>query len=521
MKEFIANYKDEIRGTLTGFDRLIFQGTLRSIAYAEGMDKCRTLNGILLKDFGRYAAQASQRLEQASLTEAHRLSRPVEYLASSRIDKEKRARAIAEQQGIREGLVCVLRCIEPCSSFEVYRNREEKQLQLRSRQRKCIFLYHYQIHPQFGWMNARIQTWFPFSIQICLNGREWLARQMDCKGMKYVKHDNCLVWVEDWNRSQKLLNQQLAAHWPKLLDQIADQLNPARTEILGKWEAGYYWSTYQSEWATDVVFRDEPRLRKLYQHMVRHSMTALGCTDVMRYLGRRVRLDGAVPKSCNAEVVMDLKDRPEGMRIKHRINGNSLKAYDKAFTALGNVLRFETTMLNVGDLRVFRPKEGGPEEEKSWRPMRRGIADLHRLAEVSERAKNRYMDALANVDEPSTMQELLEPLGQRKTWRGKPVRALRPFSEDHALLAAINRGEFILQGIRNRDLQRLLFRTPAADDRERRRRSARVSRQFRLLRAHGIIQPKDGDWFFRLKRQVAHTIQNERRQGPDPDSPGR
>ena len=300
-----------------------------------------------------------------------------------------------------------------------------------------------------------------FSIQICLNGREWLARQMDGKGMQYVKHDNCLVWVEDWKRSQKLLSQQLAAHWPKLLNQIADQLNPARTEILGKWEAGYYWSTYQSEWATDVVFRDEQRLRKLYQHMVRHSMTALGCTDVMRYLGRRVRLDGTVPKNCNAEVVMDLKDRPEGMRIKHRINGNSLKAYDKAFTALGNVLRFETTMLNVGDLRVFRPKEGGPEEEKSWRPMRRGIADLHRLAEVSERAKNRYMDALANVDEPSTMQELLEPLGQRKTWRGKPVRALRPFSEDHALLAAINRGEFILQGIRNRDLQRLLFRTPA------------------------------------------------------------
>jgi hypothetical protein len=63
-------------------------------------------------------------------------------------------------------------------------------------------------------------------------------------------------------------------------------------------------------------------------------MTVLSCTRVMRYLGRRVRLDGAIPRNFNAEVVMDLKDRPEGMRIKHRINSISLKAYDKAFTAV-------------------------------------------------------------------------------------------------------------------------------------------------------------------------------------------
>jgi len=488
MNEFIAKYHDEMRGTLTGFDRLVFRGSLRSIAYAQGMDKCRTLNGVLLKDFGKYAEKASKRLEQASLAEAKRFDRPIEYLRSSKIDKEEFARKIAAKDGVQDGLVGVLRCIEPCSSFEVYRNRDEKQLELKKRQRKCMHLYHYQFHPEFGWMNARVQTWFPFSIQICLNGREWLARQLNRNKSRYVKHDNCMVWVEDWPQAQRLMEQQLAVNWPQLLDGIAAQINPALEEILGKWKAGYYWSTYQCEWATDVVFREGDRMRKLYERMVRHSMTALSCTDVMRYLGRRVRLDGTVPQNFTAEVVMDMKQRPEGVRIRHRINNNSLKAYDKAFTTVGNVLRFEATTLDVSDLKAYRPKEGDPGGKLAWRPMRRGIADLHRLAEVSDRATDRYMDALAQVDETSTVQELVQRLNQRKQWHGQWVRGLQPFGKDNALLLAVNRGEFLLQGVRNRDLQKLLFARAEVSEPEQRRRGAWVSRQLRMLRAHGLIQ---------------------------------
>ena len=77
---------------------------------------------------------------------------------------------------MKEGLVCVLTSVEVCQSFEVYRNRETRRLELQARLRKRLFLYHYWMHPQLGFLNARIQTWFPFPIQVCLNGREWLAR---------------------------------------------------------------------------------------------------------------------------------------------------------------------------------------------------------------------------------------------------------------------------------------------------------------------------------------------------------
>ncbi|HEV3200614.1 MAG TPA: hypothetical protein VGZ73_22080, partial [Bryobacteraceae bacterium] len=44
----------------------------------------------------------------------------------------------------------------------------------------------YQKHEELGFLYARIQTWFPFHIQIGINGREWLARQMeDGVGYRY------------------------------------------------------------------------------------------------------------------------------------------------------------------------------------------------------------------------------------------------------------------------------------------------------------------------------------------------
>ncbi len=135
-------------------------------------------------------------------------------------------------------------------------------------------------------------------------------------------------------------------------------------------------------------------MRRLYPRLLHHALTALGSKDVMRYLGRRLTASGEIPKSFHGEVVSDLREREEGVRIKHALNGNSVKLYDKAFTAVGSVLRAEATLHNGNDLRVYRPREGDPQGARAWRRMRRGIADLHRRAEISRRATERYLDAL-------------------------------------------------------------------------------------------------------------------------------
>ena len=89
LHEFIAKHEDQITGTLSGFDRLVFRGTLRPIAPAGGMKQYLWANQILLKDCGAHGERVSREIQEASLAEAVSLGRPVQYLSSSFGTREK------------------------------------------------------------------------------------------------------------------------------------------------------------------------------------------------------------------------------------------------------------------------------------------------------------------------------------------------------------------------------------------------------------------------------------------------
>jgi hypothetical protein len=366
---------------------------------------------------------------------------------------------------------------------------EHRGTHLVRRIKPCQVVYHYQIHEQVGWRYARLQTWFPFNIQIGWNGREWLARQMDREGIRYRQQGNCFVWMEDYEAAQKLLDRQLTINWSELLNGLAHQLNPLHPSLFERYPASSYWVTHQSEWATDMVFAEGGFLKRLMRLLVRHGMLSFSSADVMRFFGKRVNQTGAIPATFQGTVETDLKRRSEGERVKYWLNGNSGKFYDKAYSAVGNVLRAgETTIHQVGDLRSYRAKEGGPEDDLKWRRMRKGIADLHRRAAVSQNANERLIHALASVDDSRSVEELTTEMQKTTRWGGARVRGLRPWGEDKELLASVNRGDFLINGFRNRDLQRLLYETEAGSSEERRRRSAAISRKLRMLRAHHLIR---------------------------------
>src|SRR5258708_11916632 len=116
----------------------------------------------------------------------------------------------------------------------------------------------------------------------------------------------------------------------------------------------------------------------------------------MRYFGRKVNQSGEIPAYFNGTLQTDLKRHPEGERVKYSLNGNSAKFYDKAYSAVGSVLRgAETTINRVQDFRVYRPKEGGPEDDLQWRGMGKGNGGLHRGGGDSQKAHQRILEALA------------------------------------------------------------------------------------------------------------------------------
>jgi hypothetical protein len=478
VERFIAQFAHLIIGTLSGFDRLVFRGHLRRIIYPAGMTLFLSVRGIRFKEFREFMVKTTDRLQQVAEAKVRKLGRPVRYLESSKDDKEAIAREIARKDGIDQGLIALLTCVEPCHTFGLGSNPKSGAREIRSKFGRCLHHYYYVIDPVFGFMNARIQTWFPFSIQICINGREWLARQMDRAGLTYERRDNCFVRISDFAEAQHLMDRQLRASWPGLLNRIACWLNPLHDDIFQDFPVNYYWSVYQSEWASDIVFRSAAALHSIYPTLTRHAITSFGSGDVMRFLG------GKVHGAFQGEIISEFKDRPEGVRVKHWVKTNSIKLYDKKAT----VLRPETTINDPDGIKVFRPKEGEPRGDKEWRPLRRGIADLHRRAQVSQAANDRYLDALAAVNTSTPLGELLHKVCHPTRHHGKCVRGLRPWaSEEIALLEAINRGEFCINGLRNRDLQRLLYATSPSDAKDQRRRSARISYLLRILRAHGIL----------------------------------
>ncbi|MCU1233028.1 MAG: hypothetical protein JWP63_995 [Candidatus Solibacter sp.] len=235
-------------------------------------------------------------------------------------------------------------------------------------------------------MNARIQTWFPFSIQICLNGREWLARQMKKEGLGFQKQDNCFVWVEDWERAQQLLDEQLRTDLAGLLNRIARRLNPRHEELFTRLPVEYYWSTYQSEWASNITLHQAKDLRRLFPRWLQHAMLTLQSADILKFLGKRVTAEGEVPDNVRAEVTTSLKHRQPGARIKHWYGKNSLKSYDKAYTAVGSTLRAEVTIQDPDSFKVYRRPEGQPESPQRWYRLRHSVADLHRQAESARRS---------------------------------------------------------------------------------------------------------------------------------------
>jgi hypothetical protein len=198
---------------------------------------------VLLKDFKAYAQAATDRIRQTTEQWTAAAGRSLRYLPSSTENKEAWARATAERDGVRTGLIGVLSCVEPCWSYEIHRNRQTKQLELGGGPSKCLHYYSYLIHKTWGFMHLRLQTWFPFSVHVGLNGREWLGQQMDAAGLGYRRRENCFVTLEDAAKARSCSTASCGltgrGSWTgsslKFIRRTHGSSAPNRCPIIGRW----------------------------------------------------------------------------------------------------------------------------------------------------------------------------------------------------------------------------------------------------------------------------------------------
>lgn len=492
MERFLKRHEGRIVGTIAGFDRILFRGSLLSLCYQDGIERFLTSQCVLFKDFAAFVEHLTEGLKEHVEKYAQLHGRPLLYVSSAKQSKEELARQLVEQDHVEEGLICILSCVEPCQSYGLRRDREHKELRVVPQERKCLHYYFYFLDKEFGFMHVRLQSWLPLTIQVCLNGREYLARQMDAAGISYEQYDNSFTRVDDLPRAQALLDSLANRQWGPTLNAFARIVNPWLRRTAELCLRPYYWTMRQGEYATDVMFRDQQSLQEIYSTLYLHAIEHFSSDDVLRFLARHNRRNFA------GEVHTNLQRRVEGVRVKHWVNENSLKMYDKG----GSVLRIETTINNPRRFSVRRRGRLNGKKVMRWLPLRKGIADIRRRLAISHSANGRYLDALAVVGETRPSHQLLDPVTKRVELNGKRYRPLHPISaEESKLYRAILRGEHQIQGIRNEDLRQHLFQGDGPDQRERRRQSARITRLLRLLRAHNLIYKVVKTNYYRITKK--------------------
>src|SRR6266404_9524347 len=486
---FEQRFADSIVSILACPDRVIFKGYL---PFGDEGHLNRFVDDslkMLRKDFLPFVEKQSEVLVAHARTVAEKAGAPYQYL-QGRHNKEKLIQSIIRTRRLSEGLVAVLCTQECCRTVKLLHDQGRPRLVFRLRPQRV--LYYYFLDPEFGLIYLRLQTWFPFTMQVYVNGHDWLARQMAQQRLGFVQHDNAFSQLDQPDQAQRLADRFPHLDWVKILDRWTRQINPLLSQAWLR-QANYYWVIDQAEYSTDVLFRDRASLATLYPRLLDHALLHFSATDILTFLGRRLHplFDGEVLTDCK-------KDRLPGARIKHRVKNNWLKMYDK----FGLILRIETVINQPREFKVRRRRQRQGHRRMVWCPMNKGVANFYHYQAVARASNARYLDALASVAVPTATAQQLDRLHRPARFRSRRRRPLNVLSAaEQRLFFAVLQGDHRLNGFRNADVARHLYAKPAASLRERRRRTARVSRQLQLLRAHGLIAPVPHSYRYHITRR--------------------
>jgi hypothetical protein len=473
---FETRFHDDIQATLGCHDRVIFRGQL-PVQWDERLNEyVDYVLGIRRKDFIPQLEGLSQQLVDHAQQLAQAQGAPYTY-RQGRFSKEKYIDKVDLKRGHPEGLLAVLCVQENDRTVKIRPGKGKPQLYFDKRPHRVLYFYFND--PDYGRRFVRIQTYFPYTVEIYVNGHSWLTEQMARARMGFVQMDNALCDIDDPQGAQAMADRFAELDGPRELSAWTRPLMP----LLGHdWfkPLQYEWKIKQFEYSIDVEFRDSQRLAGLFRSLRDHAIRSFSPDDIMGFLGRRLhpRYEG--------EIITHYKNKRDlGARLKHQVKQNGLKMYDK----FSRILRIEMVINQPGEFDIRRWGTRKGVRIYDWFAMAKFVSNIGRYTEIAQQVIRRYLNALASVQDPTPAIEAVEQRCRPVRSGTTRIRALKPLdADDQALFRVVMRGEFIVNGIRNRQVTDHLFPSPTKDTKERKRRSAHVGRRLRILRAHGLIK---------------------------------
>lgn len=466
MELLTERYSKNIAGELSCFDRLMLTGTLPKACFAGGMTSLLYAQGVKIFDYGKWAERFTGLVRSNAGAIAKAAKVESEFVRSANARKEDLVQAVLEKRGSHPGLVHILSAMEGCQTYKPWHDKATGRTFLKPDTSKCLHYYFYFIDEVVGLFHVRVPTYAPFRLQVCLNGHNWLAAELDKAGIGYRMLDNAFLHIDDWGKAQELSDNLPVAGLHKILDSYVSVLMPADC-LFGQ---AYHWSIQQAEYATDIVFKRQADLKPIYGSLVSTAIHVVKPDNIATFLGKRLHgnYEGEAGNRYNIRI--------EGSRIKHQMGCNSIKMYDK----FGQVLRIETTSNDISFFQHYRSVEhkDGTTSTK-FTNMRKTIYSLGALRECMAASNRRYLEFISAIEDRSSGARRLEQVTKPVVEHGRKYKGFNIFDEDdHKTLMAAIRGEFNIYGFRHKDLAKhLAEKTPS-----------QVSRILKRLSLHKLIK---------------------------------
>jgi hypothetical protein len=459
---------EQIAGVLGCYDRMLIQGTLPGLCYAEGMTGYLYAQQVRIFDYPRWAQPLRDALRENAERLAAENGLEIEFIRRPKsFRKEDKIQQVLEKRGRQPGLVWIFSVMEPCSTYQPWHNKATGKTYLRPDDGKCLHYYFYFIDEELGLCDVRVTTWCPFRLQIYLNGHHRLACRLQRKQIGHTPRDNAFVQIDDFERAQKIADDWPVEKLHHKLDEWAERYCP----VIRRFEVRYHWSLEQVEFSTDLVFHRRQDLQAIYEPLIRTAIHTVKPDNIATFLGRK-----QLSPLYQGEVGSRFNTRIEGTRIKHSLGPVSIKMYDK----FGSILRIETTVNDVSffpHYRTVEQRDGSTVTQ--WARMKKSIYSLPALREALQAANRRYLEFLSSLDDPSAGIDRLRKLSEPAREGERSYPGLNFFSAaDHQLIETLARGEFNLRGFQNQSLRAHL----------RQKTSGQISRLLKRLRLHGMVK---------------------------------
>jgi hypothetical protein len=330
----------------------------------------------------------------------------------------------------------------------------------------------------FGPFFLKFSTYFPYNAKLCINGHEYVKRQLAKEGIAFVPLDNGILSCANPERLQQICDSLSAAKIDALLRKWLAKLPHPYTAKDRKVGHRYQVSILQAEFSLTQVL-DRPQTGRIFFEEIIRENLDLGRPDQVQLIFER-RVSKRTPGRFRTRVLT------EGVLPSLHIDYKNTKI--KQYHKEGRALRTETTINNTRDFQINKGLHNLPALRKIGFQANRRLLDVQRLSHDCRIGE----DAFRQVNEPAVVE------GQRAS----ALRFADPLVQ--ALFSALLIFRLLPRGFSNRELRD--HWAPLIGKASQSITPGQMTYHLRRLRLHGVIERVPKSHRYRVTDQGWRTI---------------